>query len=92
MSDLDRWLAQAGPALGIEAELLDRVTSPLLDMVRDVAHGAVRPGAPLTAFLVGLAAGQAAPDADAEALAAQVLERLEVVDALVEAWPAQPHA
>jgi len=31
----------------------------LLDLARDAAHGVARPSAPLTTFLVGLAAGRA---------------------------------
>lgn len=89
MSDLDRWLEQAGPALDIEQDVLDRVSGPLLDMVRDVAHHAVRPGAPLTAFLVGLSAGrEITRGADAEAIAAEVFARLEIVDGLVSEWGA----
>lgn len=87
MSDLERWLEQAGPALDIEQDVLDRVTGPILDMVRDVAHHAVRPGAPLTAFLVGLAAGRVLNRrSDAEAIASEVLARLEIVDGLVSEW------
>jgi len=87
MSDLDRWLEQAGPALDVDADVLDQVTGPLLDMVRDVARGAVRPGAPLTAFLVGLSAGrELTRGADADAVVAEVLARLEVVDGLVSEW------
>ncbi|WP_206188167.1 DUF6457 domain-containing protein [Sanguibacter sp. HDW7] len=87
MSDLDRWLEQAGPALDIEQDVLDRVTGPILDMVRDVAHHAVRPGAPLTAFLVGLAAGRVLDDgSDVDAIESEVLARLEVVDGLVSEW------
>ena len=87
MSDLDAWLAVAGPELDVEADVLDRVVGPILDMVRDVAHGAVRPGAPLTAFLVGLAAGrELGLDADAAAVETAVRERLERVDRLVTEW------
>lgn len=91
VSDLDRWLEQAGPALDIERDVLDQVTGPLLDMVRDVAHNAVRPGAPLTAFLVGLSAGRVLTRrSNAEAVVAEVLARLEVVDGLVSEW--EPNA
>lgn len=33
-------------------------------MISDVAHGPSRPGAPLTAFLIGVAAGHGADAAD----------------------------
>jgi len=46
----------------------------LLDLARDVAHGVARPAAPLTTFLVGLAAGRAGGTADdVRAAAARVL-------------------
>jgi hypothetical protein len=47
----------------------------VLDLARDVAHGVARPAAPLTTFLLGLAAGRAgASDDDVRRLAA-VLSR-----------------
>ncbi len=46
--------------LGI-ADVVDRdqATRLVLDLARDVAHDVARPAAPLTTFLVGLAAGRA---------------------------------
>jgi hypothetical protein len=80
MSELEAWLAEAGAKLGVDPAVLARCTDPLLDLVRDVAHGVSRPGAPLTAFLVGLAAGAAGGDPSE-----QVLDRVAQVSALVEA-------
>ena len=89
MSDLDVWLAQVIDALDLDAAAVDAVTGPMLDRVRDVAHGVVRPGAPMAAFLVGLAAGAAtgtgAPTRD---VVDGVQERLVVLDRLIAAWPA----
>lgn len=54
---LDEWTLAACERIG-----LDRgdVSIPLvLDLARDIAHGVARPAAPLSAFLVGLAAGKA---------------------------------
>ncbi|HEX4016030.1 MAG TPA: DUF6457 domain-containing protein [Frankiaceae bacterium] len=62
MNPLDAWLAEAGDALGVERDAMQR--DLLLDLTRDVAHGVARPAAPLTAFLVGLAAGKAGGSAD----------------------------
>ncbi|MDT3443053.1 MULTISPECIES: DUF6457 domain-containing protein [unclassified Pseudofrankia] len=57
MSELDKWVARAGDALGLDPAAID--VPELLDLTRDVAHGVARPAAPLTAFLVGLASGRA---------------------------------
>ncbi|MBL7498188.1 molybdopterin-guanine dinucleotide biosynthesis protein MobA [Frankia sp. CNm7] len=57
MSALEEWVARAGAALGLDPAAVD--VAELLDLTRDVAHGVARPAAPLTAFLVGLAAGRA---------------------------------
>ncbi|MGH3781916.1 MAG: DUF6457 domain-containing protein, partial [Pseudonocardiaceae bacterium] len=47
--------------------------SRVLDMSRDVAHGVARPAAPLTAYLLGLAAGRTSdPEATADDLTQQV--------------------
>ena len=56
INPLDAWLADVVQALGVSAEALDR--DVVLDLTRDVAHQVGRPAAPLTAFLVGLRAGQ----------------------------------
>ncbi|MBU4335681.1 MAG: molybdopterin-guanine dinucleotide biosynthesis protein MobA [Actinobacteria bacterium] len=83
MSELDVWLGQVTTTLDLAPEVVAEVTGPVLDMVRDIAHDVVRPGAPMTAFLIGLAAG--AGDGDAAA----VRERLAQVSALVDAWRAE---
>ncbi|WP_018636875.1 DUF6457 domain-containing protein [Parafrankia elaeagni] len=54
---LDGWVARVSAALGLEPGSVDAAL--VLDLTRDVAHGVARPAAPLTAFLVGLAAGRA---------------------------------
>ncbi len=56
MNILDDWTQRVIGALGLDPQL-DR--DLILDLTREVAHGVARPAAPLTAFLVGLAAGQA---------------------------------
>ena len=61
MSTLSDWIDEVARELGIDelGELVDpEVVQPLvLDMTRDVAHGVARPAAPITAYLLGLAAG-----------------------------------
>jgi hypothetical protein len=55
------WLARIVPALGLDAALVDEAL--ILDLARDAAHGVARPAAPLTTYLLGLAAGRAGADA-----------------------------
>jgi Domain of unknown function (DUF6457) len=74
MSTLDDWTAAVVAELEI-ADLVDGNTRDLvLDMTRDVAHGVARPAAPLTAYLLGLAAGRAGSPAEAAALATRISE------------------
>ncbi|MCJ1678621.1 molybdenum cofactor guanylyltransferase [Streptomyces sp. APSN-46.1] len=54
---LDEWMTAVKNELGID---LDVDIKTLLDLARDAAHGVARPAAPLTTFLVGYAAAQAA--------------------------------
>ena len=57
MGTLEDWTAAVVEELGLDPGDVDR--DLVLDLARDVAHGVARPAAPLTAFLVGLAAGRA---------------------------------
>ena len=51
----------------------EAMQSRVLDMSRDVAHQVARPAAPLTAYLLGLAAGRSGdPEATAEEFAARL--------------------
>ena len=71
---LDEWVRELSEALGVDATATD--VPLLLDVARDAAHGIARPAAPLTTFLVGLAAGQRGGGADAVASAAGIAQRL----------------
>ena len=51
---LGTWVA----AVGAELDLPATDVAVLLDLARDVAHTVARPAAPVTCFLVGLAAGR----------------------------------
>jgi hypothetical protein len=62
MSDLDAWIETAGKELGLDPA--DVPVKAVLDVARDVAHGVVRPGAPVSAYLMGLAVGRGADPAD----------------------------
>lgn len=63
MNELDRWVAAAVAELGLEPA--DVQTTAVLDVARDVAHQVLRPGAPVTAYLLGVAVGRGADPADA---------------------------
>jgi len=84
MAVMDRWLTEVCAELGIDRSVLDANTVGLLALIKDVAHGPSRPGAPMTAFLVGLASGAGSPDAAAQVTG--VAERVEAVSRLVERW------
>lgn len=55
---IDEWLAVVEAELGLPPT--DR--NLVLDLARDVAHAATRPAAPLTTYLLGLAAGRSGTD------------------------------
>jgi hypothetical protein len=65
MNELDRWVTTAAGVLGLRPE--DVQTKAVLDVARDVAHQVLRPGAPVTAYLMGVAVGRGADPADAAA-------------------------
>ncbi|MGZ4664617.1 MAG: DUF6457 domain-containing protein [Frankiaceae bacterium] len=80
--EVDDWLSSVARDLGLDPSVSDHALMALvLDLTRSVAHGVARPAAPLTAFLVGLAAGRAGGDAPAVRLA------LARVQALLEGTP-----
>ena len=75
MTELDSWIAAACAELGLSPA--DVSAKAVLDVARDVAHQVVRPGAPVSAYLMGVAVGRGADPSD-------VAERL---SALAMAWP-----
>ena len=74
MNELDDWLNEVGTALGVDPGSVD--VKLLLDVARDAAHHVARPAAPLTTFLVGLAAGANGGDAAAIRRAAELVLKL----------------
>lgn len=74
MNTLEEWVGAVCQELGIaDAVAPAAMQSRVLDMARDVAHAVARPAAPLTAYLVGLAAGLTGdPEATADELAQRV--------------------
>ncbi|MEV1286717.1 DUF6457 domain-containing protein [Micromonospora sp. NPDC049679] len=76
MNVLDEWTLTACRELGLDAT--EAATGVVLDLAREVAHNVVRPGAPVTAYLLGVAVGRGADPAEAAAR----------LTALAGAWPA----
>lgn len=72
MSLLEDWINAVCAELGVERCEMDR--DLVLDLARDVAHGVARPGAPLTAYLLGLAVGRGVPARDAAARLTEMAE------------------
>jgi hypothetical protein len=73
---LDDWVAAVAAELGLEGVDVD--VEQVLDLAADAAHAVVRPAAPLTTFLAGLAAGRAGGSAD------DVREAIDAAGALCE--------
>jgi uncharacterized protein DUF6457 len=71
---LDDWVAAVAAELGIDELEVD--VEQVLDLAADAAHSVVRPAAPLTTFVAGLAAGRAGGSAD------DVREALDAASAL----------
>ncbi|MGC9666891.1 DUF6457 domain-containing protein [Planosporangium sp. 12N6] len=68
MSQLDDWISQVRAALDLTPAHPDE-HKLVLDLARDVAHGVLRPAAPVSAYLLGLAVGRGAdPTASAAAI------------------------
>ena len=69
MEQMRAWLRAAAIEIGVDTAEYEDLEGPLLDLTRVIAHGPSRPAAPLTTFLVGLAAGMGAdPETDIERL------------------------
>jgi hypothetical protein len=73
VSALDEWLTAACAELALDP---DEVDVPLvLNLARDVAHGVLRPGAPVTTYLLGLAVGRGAEPRHAAAALGELAAR-----------------
>ncbi|MCX6465226.1 MAG: DUF6457 domain-containing protein [Pseudonocardiales bacterium] len=78
---LTEWITAVSQELGLENALEQPGTVDMvLDLTSDVAHGVSRPGAPVTAFLIGVAAGRA----DDPAVAAR--DYAEKIGNLAKGW------
>jgi molybdopterin-guanine dinucleotide biosynthesis protein A len=74
------WMARIANLLNVDSH--DVLTSELLDLTRDVAHGVERKSAPLTTFLLGYAAGKDSLTPD------EVRKLIETVSHAVAEWQA----
>lgn len=70
MVKMDQWLSAVSANLDFDYDVIEQHKKNLLALISTVAHGPSRPGAPLTAFIVGYVAG--ATGADASELAAKI--------------------
>lgn len=78
---LSEWVTAVALELGLENALDSGATVDMvLDLTSDVAHGVSRPAAPVTAFLIGIAAGRA----DDPAVAAR--DYAQKIGHLAEGW------
>lgn len=81
MNTLEEWVGAVCRELDIADLVVPAAMQPrVLDLARDVAHDVARPAAPLTAYLLGLAAGR---HGDPEAVAGELTERIRL---LTEGW------
>ncbi|MFY9806988.1 MAG: DUF6457 domain-containing protein [Pseudonocardiaceae bacterium] len=76
MNTLEEWVDLVCQELNLtDAVSPAAMQSRVLDLSRDVAHGVARPAAPLTAYLLGLAAGRTTdPEATSDELAQRVCQ------------------
>jgi HAMP domain-containing protein len=75
--NLHDWIDELSDVLDVDAEVDEAL---VLDLARVAAHNVARPAAPITAYLLGLAAGAAGADTDeVEELAARAQR-------LAESW------
>jgi hypothetical protein len=77
MATLADWNAAACEALGLDPAQTSAQQALVLDLARDVARGVVRPAAPLSTYLLGLAVGRGADPAQAAA----------ALTDLAQSWP-----
>ncbi|MDP9807040.1 hypothetical protein J2S70_001622 [Trueperella bonasi] len=75
MEIMGEWLDAVAEELGLDASSYKANRHELLDLTAKIAHGPSRPGAPMTLFLIGLAAKDSADVSDMVAKVANLVER-----------------
>ncbi|MCT2339399.1 DUF6457 domain-containing protein [Corynebacterium sp. p3-SID1056] len=84
------WLAALAEQFGVSPALVRSLVGDILQLTADVAHnGPSRPAAPTTAFLVGLAAGQADLPNDEAEQAEKVRALIAQTSALLQRYGAE---
>ncbi|SDT73902.1 DUF6457 domain-containing protein [Actinoplanes derwentensis] len=78
MSELDQWVAEITAELGLDGVQVP--TTEVLDMARDVAHNVLRPGAPVSAYVLGLAVAAGADPVEAAAKISALALRRSTLD------------
>jgi hypothetical protein len=76
MSVMDEWTARVRDALELTPAHPEE-HKLILDLARDVAHGVLRPAAPVSAYLLGLAVGRGADPVAAAATISELAARWE---------------
>lgn len=71
MSTLAEWTARVVHELGLDQ---DPDVELVLALAKDVAHGVVRPAAPLTTYLLGVAVGCGADPAETSRLITRLIQ------------------
>ncbi|HIW92182.1 MAG TPA: hypothetical protein H9870_11035 [Candidatus Corynebacterium avicola] len=84
MRSAHAWLTQVAEELGLPEDVVRASVKDVLDLTSAVAHNRSRPAAPVTAFLIGLAAGQAAENTSSDNLSAASKPLIERITALAE--------
>lgn len=77
MDQMREWLKQVAGDLDLDPAVVLDHEEALLAMVSAVAHGPSRPGAPLSAFLTGIAVGRGAPASEVIGRVAELAEQHE---------------
>lgn len=74
MTEVDLWIAELATELDLDTGSID--SALLLNLARLAAHTIARPAAPLTTFMVGLAAGTRGSDPAVIATVIEAAQRL----------------
>ncbi|SCG60123.1 DUF6457 domain-containing protein [Micromonospora coxensis] len=77
MTVMDDWVTAACAELGLDPAAVPVPT--VLELAKDVAHQVLRPGAPVSAYLLGIAVARGADPAEAAAR----------LSALAGTWPVE---
>lgn len=91
MRSAHAWLQQVADDLDLPPEVVHDSVKEVLDLTAAVAHNRSRPAAPVTAFLIGLAAGAAAENVSDDHLSAQYRPRIrQIAELAVNGMSEQP--